>query len=385
MAKTIKSSQHIEVLDLLRFPLTLFVVLGHLFCSYTFTVHGIVYSWADYNIYTSFVKFIGSFLEGKSVPFFFFISGFLFFYKTSFDKETYIHKMKRRIHSLLIPYILWNTAAILFEIFLRYCPLLPNATPDDIHFTVPGLLSCYWNGRPGIFLKAAGEMPATAFPFNGVLWFVRDLIIVSLLTPFLYRTITRWKSYSVYLLGIAWFIINSISLPLEEVAVKCPDFLHVKMLITAFFFFSWGAYFSMMKIDLKQVWSKYFSISAVVYVLFSMMDLWTAVYHAQYHLIFKNISTIASLPFFYNIANWLLEKKGCHPNKFLTESVFFVYATHNVINSKILLFWFKIIKPASEWGCLSIYFLTLALSFTLILGAYWILKRCGFTKLLNGR
>ena len=44
-----------------------------------------------------------------AVPVFFIISGYFFFYQTkAFGKEAYSKKLRKRIKTLLIPYLLWN-------------------------------------------------------------------------------------------------------------------------------------------------------------------------------------------------------------------------------------------------------------------------------------
>ena len=84
-----------------------------------------------------------------AMPTFFIISGYLFFANNEkFNKEIYWQKIWRRVKTLLIPYIIWNMImAIKLKIF-----------------------------NLSIFVE----------PANMPLWFLRDLIIVSLLTPILY-------------------------------------------------------------------------------------------------------------------------------------------------------------------------------------------------------
>ena len=49
-----------------------------------------------------------------AVPVFFIISGYFFFYQTkAFGKEAYSKKLRKRIKTLLIPYLLWNLLPVL--------------------------------------------------------------------------------------------------------------------------------------------------------------------------------------------------------------------------------------------------------------------------------
>ena len=90
-------------------------------------------------------------LVKAAMPMFFFISGYLFFGNVEkWNWQTYQQKIKRRGKTLLIPYIIWN---LLMAVMLR--PFSPS-----------------------IFCE----------PANMPLWFLRDLIVVSLLTPiYIYR------------------------------------------------------------------------------------------------------------------------------------------------------------------------------------------------------
>ena len=69
------------------------------------------------------------FLIETCVPFFFMISGFLFFrtYKPSKIKE----KILSRVRTLLIPYVIWNTIYAVFIIGLTKIGFIHNATINE--------------------------------------------------------------------------------------------------------------------------------------------------------------------------------------------------------------------------------------------------------------
>ena len=99
-----------QCLELLRFPLAIVVVICHVFTTKN------IDSVEQYPIFIELNKFIDAFLRGISVPVYFLISGYVFFLCEKFDKHTYGNKLNNRIKSLLIPYIIWNTMAILMVI-----------------------------------------------------------------------------------------------------------------------------------------------------------------------------------------------------------------------------------------------------------------------------
>lgn len=81
-----------SVISVLRFPLIVGVVCIHSGMG-------------------AFLQYLLGGICGKlSVPIFLLISGYLFFREGSYEltKELWISKLKKRIFSLLVPYLLWN-------------------------------------------------------------------------------------------------------------------------------------------------------------------------------------------------------------------------------------------------------------------------------------
>ena len=73
-----------------------------------------------------------------AVPMFFMLSGLSFFKGYSNDK--YPKKIKSRIFSLVIPYLLWNTVWMLWEIFTSYSFLSKFATSEPYPLTITSIL-----------------------------------------------------------------------------------------------------------------------------------------------------------------------------------------------------------------------------------------------------
>ncbi|MDE6697091.1 MAG: acyltransferase family protein, partial [Muribaculaceae bacterium] len=97
-----------KVIDFLRFPL----IVGVLFIHNS-GVKEIVQQNRNLSTATNVVNLIvdlfSNTLAAVAVPIFFFISGFLFFYKSeNFTFEIYKTKLVKRVKTLLIPYLFWN-------------------------------------------------------------------------------------------------------------------------------------------------------------------------------------------------------------------------------------------------------------------------------------
>lgn len=107
-------------------------------------------------------------LFSVALPFFFAISGFLFYRNYELNKT--VDKYKSRFKSLLIPYLAWNILGYFFLLFITNAPVIKNMLnmgKVNLNFQewIIGLLYSQW---------------------DGVLWYVRNLIVYVLISPFLY-------------------------------------------------------------------------------------------------------------------------------------------------------------------------------------------------------
>ena len=118
---------------------------------------------------TRFEKFfsIDSGIGQFAVPLFFIISGFLFFRNIKSVNDA-VAKLKRRVYTLLIPYLLWNL----------------------IYYAIHLLL------KPGNGISM-GEIIDAAFTYkyNPSFWFMYQLILLSIISPILYYLFNMsWKN-----------------------------------------------------------------------------------------------------------------------------------------------------------------------------------------------
>ncbi len=120
--------------------------------------------------------FLGAGLGQIAVPGFFCMSGYLFFRGCGTDrllgKEFYFEKWKKRIRTLVIPYLLWNL--IYYGIYLA----AGRAKPE-----------------PGVLLEAVFN-----YRFNPVFWYLKELILLTVLTP-VFFLLLRDRRFSVWVLA----------------------------------------------------------------------------------------------------------------------------------------------------------------------------------------
>ena len=224
-----------QSLDLLRFPLAVVIVIIHTFNTNGFTLRGTSISVDNMTIFKEINYFIDGFIRGQSVPIYFFISGFVFFLGIELTKDIYIRKLKNRMKTLLIPYIIWNIIPVLLALFKRlpcFSSLFPNIHKVQLDFSLSAILSNFWDASKGIFIQpetsttTSEVVSSNIYPIDVPLWFVRDLMIVVLCTPILYWLLKRTRYYFVLLLGALWF------------TLAYWDLGHLNQLMTAFFFFT---------------------------------------------------------------------------------------------------------------------------------------------------
>ena len=94
-----------KTISYLRFPLIVGVVFIHS-NMLVVNIQGTIIRYDKWPVVAFIMNQFSSVLADVCVPLFFFISGFLFFYNSDFSKEIYIKKVKKRIKTLFVPYII---------------------------------------------------------------------------------------------------------------------------------------------------------------------------------------------------------------------------------------------------------------------------------------
>lgn len=109
------------VFDWLRFPLIVGVVFIHCYGS-PFDYNALDFeNLSSIDIFNLFRVCISKVLTHICVPTFFYISGYLFFVgMEKWNYKKYIEKIKRRCHTLLIPFIIWNTISIFVSMVIIF-------------------------------------------------------------------------------------------------------------------------------------------------------------------------------------------------------------------------------------------------------------------------
>lgn len=310
----------------LRFPLIIAVIYIHTQLNET-VIDGIALTKEyQFPIHDLLFHIITNEIAQIAVPLFFFISGFLFFYKTIiFNRKEYAKKLKKRFKSLLIPYIFWNLTvfllAFLSQIFLS--SMLSGNSKLIVNYTFTDWLNIFWDHKEGT-------------PICYQFWFIRDLIIVALFTPLIYYFIKYTKIYGIILLGTLW----TFNIWFDIVGFS----------ITSFFFFSFGAWFSLNKRNFTIDFSPLRRISTIAYIVLLILNTSLWYYKITEFYYIKNISIIIGMIAIISWTAFGLKNNKIKPNEFLAASSFFVYAYHNMPIGLLNKVYIKYTAPyISEW------------------------------------
>ena len=236
-----KGISQYEVIRQLRFPMIVLVTFAH---SYGGVEEGFSLLTSDWNTYGFLKLLLSQTLVKVAMPVFFIMSGFLFFANVDvWNIKVYKTKIMRRFKTLLIPYLIWN---LLMAIKLK--------TFSWSMFWV------YW-APAGIQIDWLGQEQMMTAPANMPLWFLRDLIVVSLLTPIIYILIRKLGLWLMGLLTILY---------LSGVYAFIPG-----LSAYAIYFFTFGAFLSIRKMDLIASLKRVEIPAYVLSVLFAISMLLT--------------------------------------------------------------------------------------------------------------
>jgi surface polysaccharide O-acyltransferase-like enzyme len=128
------------------------------------------------NDYTQ--ELISTFIGRCAVPLFYTISGYLFFLKVPQGMRSIREKMHKRVHTLLIPYVITALFYVAFQFLINSIP----ATSKFVNSSILPVLQQSW---PRV-LAAVFYDSGNGVPLAFHLWFVRDLLLLVLLSPLLY-------------------------------------------------------------------------------------------------------------------------------------------------------------------------------------------------------
>ena len=328
-------------IEILRFPLIIGIVFIH---NYTSTIRmvqgsiGVEHSsaWDD------FVRFfISQGVARVAVPLFFLVSGYLFFLgQWSWSK--YAGKLKRRVNTLLIPFLFWNLATWAIYTAGRRIPQTRMYFGGGV-WPPAGQVS---------FLGYIGALfgISARYPIDYQFWFIRDLIALVVLAPVIYFLLRgKWLLPFLLILFGLWFaaawpdlwpsMVHSIFLPEQ---------------IEAALYFSLGAYLSQPGKDVTCLDKFGPWISAAFFVFL--------VLHSTYQ---DRLPYLHKFVILFGVPSlWWLTGLALGSAKLKASLIglvgdgFFVFAAHEPLQTVVRKVSYRLFSPTAGASVLALYLLT---------------------------
>lgn len=323
----------------LRFPLIFLIIMLHCYSVQRLEGNRETY----FKVVYPFALWLGE----TGVPCFFFISGYLFF----LSKKTYLQKIITRIHTLLIPYILWNLLLLIIYLIVYACghPLVIfNTNISD--FNITDYIRLFWD---------RGEFDrGNSAPLLCPLWYIRNLLVMSVLSPFLYYIIKYIRE--AFLLAVAVWWVNT-----NDNAFTPQTIL----------FFGLGAYFSIFGInplkkvvENKRLFLTFFSLLASIDIIVHVSI------STPFNLMIHRLALLFNIPAMFLLAYIMIRKSHNRYTSFLSQAAFIVFCVHYPIVLVLRKICVIVFANSTDIVHIILYFVCVILTTSLSVGFYWILN-----------
>lgn len=279
-------------IETLRFPLMVFIVMLH---CYTLTVAQVPGHPQYFKMVYPFSLWIGE----TGVPAYFFISGLLLFY----SRKSYAEKVRSRIRTLLVPYLFFNGVVLAGYVAVwlagQHVNILgkPMGDCNTLDFLRAFWDKGRWDGGNGS-------------PVLGVFWYLRNLMVLVVLSPLLYYIIRYTRLLLPLVACLLW--VNT---------------WHGAYTLQSLTMFSLGAFFPICGVNPVAFLDKWWKWVLAGFLLLGAYDLvahWTNVLPSipQVH----RLSLVANVLLLMRVGEWL-SRRGMY-SAFLSRSAFFVFCVH---------------------------------------------------------
>lgn len=276
-------------------------------------------------------------------------------------------KILSRFKTLLIPFILWCLIAITWQLKC-FLPIISSyLRPVEIHLSLVRIFNTlFWNGNNnGIFVDTQlSNFTNDYYPIDAPLWYVRDLMVMALFSPFIFKLIKKIGFFLPLVLGMAWYL--------------SPFFVtkanYISYLITSSFFFSIGATYGIRKIDIVVSFEK-FKYAPIVYLPIAITDSLTK--GMEYNWCLHKLGIIFGIISAVVVASYLIKLGKGKVCLALANTSFFIFALHSLIMDIIGKTFFTMLHlpDNNPYAMLLLYFLVPIINILICLGFYWFLKR----------
>jgi peptidoglycan/LPS O-acetylase OafA/YrhL len=251
-----------------------------------------------------FMEFITGGIAKSAVPLFFVISGYLFFINLRFSFDQLTTKWKRRLKSLVVPYLLWSAIGIAVLLAMEIPPWSLR-----FHKTIIGLSP--W----GVFSLWLFNPIQTHF------WFIRDLIVLVAISPVIYFLVKRLGFVLVLALAAAMMLVEQQN-PIES----RQSWAVVSMM--GLFFFTLGAYLAIVRPWLVEAEMPGKRLLLFTWFCLIVINIYLKAYYGKEFQIYEKVFYTIGVPalwYNYDLMQKILESRSW---LWLSQFSFFVYIAH---------------------------------------------------------
>lgn len=243
----------------------------------------------------------------------------------------------------MVPYLLWN-----FIGYIIYAITVGFSFEDFFH--------SFW------VIDIPGR--SVSSPIDGPLWYVRNLMIMVVISPIIAYMIKYTKWYLILIMTILWII-------------QIPPFN--KGIGIAFYFFSLGGYLRVFDYHVEnlQRYAKYVILAYPIYVIYAfLMQSNSNCWDFQFGIILGIVAIFSLTVHFIKCGNG-----NSKTTQILSETSFFIYCLHDLLLQFLKPF-FSEILGTGDFAYISLIVIDIALC----LGFFYVLKRISpkVTSLLMG-
>ena len=275
----------------LRFPLILLIIMLHCYTSTVFQIPGHIYY---FRVVYPFALWMGE----TGVPAYFFISGLLFFY----SKKTYNQKIRDRIHTLLVPYFFFNAVILIGYLIMMLLGKPVMILGKDLSdYSIVDYIRVFWDRGDW----AGGNGAPILCPF----WYIRNLMILVILSPIIYYIIRYTKLLLPIISGFLWINAFDSAYLLESITM-----------------FSMGAYFPICGKNPIIFFEQYKVMFLSMFSCLFFADIAHTIIHVPYFQQIHRLSLVSNVFFLL----WIGERLSNHHlySVNLSKSAFFVFCIH---------------------------------------------------------
>ena len=287
-----------DEITVLRFPLIVLVVFIH---SVPQPIQTISFSFETANLYALLTESLSHGIGRIAVPAFFLFSGYMFFLNVGpFLKKHYYAKIKSRLHTILLPYIFWISFYISIILIKNFVFTFNGRAEDDFYYLLQthSIIELFW-------------IQPILYP----LWYLRDLMIMIIMTPLFYYLIRKFNLY---------FILSIALLYYSNVETYVPG-----LSTTAIFFFGLGSYFGIGKKNPLPYLMSYRYPIYFAYLILLIFAL--ALAGSYYYEYIMRLSILFGIMILFIFSQKILALNRL--KKIFTElapTVFFIYVVHTI-------------------------------------------------------